>query len=151
MNLEDISTLTEIISRAVVALGILIGGAWTYLTYLRGRLFAERLELSIDAEPTVVGDVLRVVVYCGVSNVGTRKVVVNRYASAVTLRTLALAAPETTEEASAGDDPLEWREIASQPVFRDVGIIEPAESKNDATLLQAPKTADPFGVIRLEL
>ena len=165
MNLENISILVEIINRAVVALGILVGGAWTYLTYLRGRLFAERLELSIDAEADAASDVLRVVVYCGISNVGTRKVAVSRYASAVTLKALALTAPETDEEAlveapagaegtEGGDGPegpLVWQEIVAQPVFRDVGNVEPAESKNDATLLQVPRTADPFGVVRLEL
>lgn len=152
MNLETISILVEIINRAVVALGILIGGAWTYLTYLRGRLFAERLDLSINGLVAAEEDVLQIVAYCEISNVGTRRVALRPDDSTVVLKALALRSP-AAPAAEEGNHPAAWQEIARQPMFGEgfASGLEPAESQKDVTLLQAPISADPFGFLLLEL
>ena len=47
MNLGDFKTITEAVQYVTITAGILIGGFWAYYRYIKGRLFALRINVDL--------------------------------------------------------------------------------------------------------
>lgn len=52
MTLDDWKLLSEIVSNACIAVGMVLGGFWTYYKFVRGRLFSPKIELSLLSTTT---------------------------------------------------------------------------------------------------
>ena len=71
------------------ALAILLGGLWAYFKFVRGRTFAHRLELGIDASTVATAQGTGLKVTATVKNVGLTKLTLR-------LATLSLSTMRTT-------------------------------------------------------
>ena len=144
-----ISLVAETIYRTVAAAAIVVGGGWAYLKYVRGRTFTERLSLSVggDLQRAEDPDLLRLVIECGASNVGSRKVTIGPDASGVLLKALSLqdGAPQTQGKPRRAV----WEELVGYPVFDDYSVIEPGETLEDTIVAELPGAG--LRTLRLQL
>jgi hypothetical protein len=118
------------------ALAIVLGGLWAYFKFLRGRTFAHRLEVGVDASAvrTAKGPGLRV--KATMKNVGLTRLTLR-------LATLSLSAIQAT----AGD--IRECEYKTVPVFTKHRWVEANETITDEALLLVPAEPDLVG-LRLE-
>ena len=119
------------------ALAILLGGLWAYFKFVRGRTFAHRLELGIDASTVATAQGTGLKVTATVKNVGLTKLTLR-------LATLSLSTMRTT-----GAE-IEESEYQRTRVFAKHQWIEANETITDEALLLVPAEPDLVGA-RLEL
>lgn len=156
MNLESVSMVVEIVYRAVAAAGIIVGGVWVWRLYVKERLHAERINLTIKPDVVLDGGVLRVIADCSVSNVGARQVRLNDAASAVVLRAK-IASPEggytadeTGSSTSSSAFGRRWREVGRDTVLEGLDVIEPAETMEDTAEIEVRAALAGSGSLLLE-
>src|SRR4051812_8046519 len=69
-HLADIESATTTARNVIEILALMIGGSWAYLKFFRGRTFAPRAELTIDADLYRFDDDLALRVNVAFRNVG---------------------------------------------------------------------------------
>jgi hypothetical protein len=118
-------------------LAILVGAAWTYLNYFRGRTYKPRLECSVDAVIERQGprDFLRTTIK--VRNIGLSRVQIEQKGTA-----LSIYAVSMTEPPVAGLNQVQWNEpVAAFDLFDEQTWIEPSEPVAESMLLTLPEMA----------
>ena len=81
-------SVLDIIDKVVKILAVLIGGAWAYLNYRRGRTFKKRLELTICGKTISRNGVLLLSGSAQLKNVGLSKVPIQQKGTAILISNL---------------------------------------------------------------
>lgn len=140
MTLSD--TLSNIES-VLTSVAIVIGGAWTYFHYFKGRIYKPRLEPNVvgkvRAEPTAY----YLLVTSHLKNVGLSKLTIQQEGSAI--RVFACNPISETKEVESAD----WTHLATFSVFERHSWIEPGELIEDHQLITIPRNS--ATVVRVDL
>ncbi|GJM12206.1 MAG: hypothetical protein DHS20C12_06090 [Pseudohongiella sp.] len=72
MTFSNLEVATQIFESMVISIGVVIGGIWSYYKFVKGRLFAPRIELSLDTSTLEIdeSDYL-VICQAKLSNIGS--------------------------------------------------------------------------------
>ena len=133
-------SVLDIIDKVVKILAVLIGGAWAYLNYRRGRTFKKRLELTICGNTISRNGVLLLSGSAQLKNVGLSKVPIQQKGTAILISDLR-AGSSLAEPTEAAEELALVREV-----FKDHGWIEPGETIEDSFLLQLPANEERIGL-----
>lgn len=141
---SPLSSSLDIIDKATKIVALLIGGAWAYLNYVRGRTFKKRLELKISAKQlrSKAGPLLSGAVQ--MKNVGLSKFPIQQKGTAIIFSDLR-PSPGATRPTEMTEEVVGVREV-----FKDHAWIEPGETIGEDFLLQLPESEDRIAM-KLEL
>lgn len=141
---STLSTILDVIDKAVKIIAVLIAGAWGYLNYRRGRTFKRRLE------PRISGKVFRsngAWLLCGLAqlkNVGLSEVTINQKGTAIIIDDQLLV------NDVSGAPKVKNERVVVLEVFKAHGWIEPGEPIEESFLRALPECAD-RAAVRLRL
>lgn len=121
-----------------------IGGAWAWLTYIRGRTFRRRLEPAITGQIFVDSGIRFLSIEASVKNVGLSRAALPQRGTWV--RIVRLQRKKSTSVA----EPKEML-IGTPPIFKRHGWIEPGEEVHDVMLVQLPQDTPEDVAIGLSL
>ncbi len=124
--------VVEILEKLFTIAAIIVGGAWTYYHFFRGRTFTKRLEPGVTAEYFDRNGSAFVRMTLRVKNVGLSSVRITQKGTGVMV-SLETRAPKT--------QPITWETHGAFPVFESHGWIEPGESIEEAQLISLPQDA----------
>ena len=80
MCLEDFKTISEIFNNIVLGISIVIGGIWGYFKFVKGRLFAPKIDLSLDFQITEISDEnYYAIMNLKVKNIGNIRIIPSGY------------------------------------------------------------------------
>lgn len=129
----DTSHLAWTIADSVAKIAIaLIGGAWTLLTYYRGRTFHRRLELKVSGKVMLHNGVYLATLDAGVKNVGLSRADI--IPDGTWLRIVMLGAKPPAESVALP----KRKHVGTSPIFKDHSWVEPGEEIHDVMLVQLP-------------
>jgi len=135
-TLDNAKDIADIISSAITALAIIIGGAWAYFKFVRGRTYRPRVEMQLAGQwwRTEGKCLLRARVT--IKNVGSSKLKLRQKGSG--LRVSVLDSDQSPPPASA-----RWREGKVYTIFDQHDWIESGETVSDVVLLDlgVPETS----------
>lgn len=117
---------------------IVIGGVWTYLKFIRGRIYRPRLKPSVSGRIVIVSGQPYLIVSIGVENVGSSKVEISQKGTG-----LRLFSPELTPAATPPSQ-VGWMHLGTFPVFEKHGWIETGECIQDELLISLQQVASAF-------
>jgi hypothetical protein len=117
---------------------IVIGGLWTYLKFIRGRIYRPRLKPSVSGRIVIVSGQPYLIVSIGVENVGSSKVEISQKGTG-----LRLFSPELTP-AAAPPSQIGWMHLGTFSVFEKHGWIESGECIQDELLISLQQVASAF-------
>jgi hypothetical protein len=135
-------TKADTISKFAIAI---IGGLWSWVTYVRGRTFRRRLELKVSGEVFLEGNVRFLSIIATIRNVGLSKA--KLFQEGTSLRMVRL-------QMRADSDSLKLpRELhlGTAPIFEKHGWVEPGEEIQDVLFLQLPSNSPQDIAVRLSL
>lgn len=124
---------------------ILVGAAWIYFKFIRGRTFARRAELDITADLVIIANrrVMKTVVK--LKNTGLSKLPLKQDDTWVQL----LATPSSSWVPRAN---FEWFDQMTSPIFADHKWIESQETVSDEVLMPVDQgERDPWLAFRIEI
>jgi len=139
-----LSSILDVVDKATKVIALLVGGAWAYLNYIRGRTFKKRLELKIAAKELKSKECLLLAGSVQMKNVGLSKFPVEQTGTAILLFDLIPAL-----QSACLSEPLE-ESIGVREVFKNHAWIEPGETIAEDFLLQIPERVERLA-IKLEL
>jgi hypothetical protein len=125
------STWTIVDSIAKIAIA-LVGGAWTLLTYFRGRTFHRRLEVKVNGKVIIHNGVYLASLDAAVKNVGLSRADI--IPEGTWLRIVMLGAKPPARSVAL---PRRTR-VGTSPIFKHHSWIEPGEEIHDVLLVQLP-------------
>ena len=137
-----LSTTLDVLDKVVKILAVIIGSAWAYLNYRRGRTFTHRLEPEVSGKIFRYRDAWLLSGVAKVKNVGLSKVSIEQRGTAVIIDDIVL-------KTSQGEPPkLETEEISNGvlEVFKAHGWIEPGEPIEESFLFALPFQSDRVAV-----
>jgi hypothetical protein len=137
------STTLDIIDVTLKGLGLVVGAAWTVLTYLRGRTFKRRLEPVILGSIFSSGGGVCLSITAKLKNVGLTKIPISQKGTGIRISTYH-AEPGIT----GAIDPTR---IATLEVFRQHDWIEPGEQIEDSSVFLLPSTSAEMEAVHLSL
>lgn len=129
----SLSGILSNVESLLTSAAILVGGAWAYFHYFRGRVYKPRLEPSITGKVRSEADAHYVLVTALLKNVGLSKVNIQQEGSAVRLYSCKPAAM------AQGVEGVQWDHVATFSVFQRHSWIEPGELIEDHQLVAYPK------------
>jgi hypothetical protein len=121
---------------------MVVGGIWTYLKFIRGRIYRPRLKPSVSGRIAVINGQPHLVVDMSMENVGSSKANIDQRGTG-----LRLFSPELQPTAAPPDE-IKWMRLGSFPVFDKHGWIETGERIQDELLITLPPGRSAF---KLEL
>ncbi len=124
--------------KAVRIAAIVIGGFWTYLKFIRGRIYRPRLKPSVSGRMVIVSGQPYLIVSIGVENVGSSKVEISQKGTG-----LRLFSPELTPAATPPSQ-VGWMHLGTFSVFEKHGWIETGECIQDELLISLQQVASAF-------
>jgi hypothetical protein len=134
---EGFKNITAGVGSIVTALALLVGGAWAYLKFVRGRTYKPRLSVDLAGQWRAlegVGSVLHLGVH--VTNIGASKASLKQYGTGLTLSF-------PGEQQTAPDD-VTWVKVPLRvgspqdrqfEIFKEHEWIEPNETVSDDVLV----------------
>jgi len=134
-DLTTVDTITGTANKIVTTLGILLGGAWAYYKFIRGRIFMPRASL----EPSVFVDNTRssqIVVGIKFVNVGSVQLKLDEKMKYLRIFGLVHSTSGLTDD---------WELLAMRRIFEDQETMEPGEPIEEH-LLCSPPTDNEAGV-----
>jgi hypothetical protein len=131
---ETLSNSEKVVKIAAVV----IGGVWTYLKFIRGRIYRPRLKPSVSGRIVIVGGQPYLVVSLGMENVGSSKVDISQRGTG-----LRVFSPELTPNATPPSQ-VGWMHLGTFSVFEKHGWIETGECVQDELLISLPLVASAF-------
>src|SRR5450759_3744275 len=139
---STLSTAFDVIDKVVKILAVIIGAAWAYLNYLRGRTFKHRLEPEISGKIFQFRDSWLISGIASVKNLGLSEVTIEQHGTAVIIDDLIL---QTSQGHSLK---IETAEIAGGvlKIFEPHGWIEPGEPIEESFLFALPPQTDRVAV-----
>jgi hypothetical protein len=133
--MDDIVKITQAIASVAQALAIVVGGAWVYFKFLRGRTFARRAELDLEATLAVVSDKPLIKAKASLRNTG-----LSRLPLKPDFKWIELAA--TTASPAMEGANVAWDSIMSSDVFVKHAWVEAQETIDDEVLFPVPAAPD---------
>ncbi len=130
--MDDWVKLTQIMANVAQAAAILVGGAWVYFKFLRGRTFARRAQVDVEGTMTVVEDKRVIKAKVTVTNAGLSRVPLRKDFKWVEM-SASTAAPE---EPGANVD---WEPLMTSNVLTENGWVESQEAISDEVLFPVPE------------
>lgn len=127
-TLDNAKTIADIISSAVTALAIIVGGAWAYFKFVRGRTYRPRIEISLAGQWWQVKGRLLFQARVTVKNVGLSKLGLLQKGTG--LRVSVLDSDQPLPPASA-----KWVSKKVFIIFDQHKWIESGETISDVVLL----------------
>jgi flagellar biogenesis protein FliO len=124
MSLKD---LADIVKSVVTIVGILIGGAWSYMRFVRGRILKPHVNVRVSGSVRSVGDRHFVVVRVSVVNKGNVVVHVDHRETSVAV---------FAERRSRGR--IAWADIDALVVLEETNLVEPDEDVEAEYLVPLP-------------
>jgi hypothetical protein len=85
VDLAKVVQVTQATANVVQALALVIGGCWVYFKFIRGRTFARRAELSVEAALASVGERQMICVKVVLTNTGLSRIPLRPHSQVVTL------------------------------------------------------------------
>ena len=128
------SNWVEMVKNVCEILAILVGAAWTYLNYFRGRTYKPRLECSVDAsiERLSGHSFLRTVVR--VRNIGLSRVPIQQRGTALLIYSV-----DVKDRTPSFPGQVRWKEpVAAFDVFAGEKWVEPSEPIAESFLVALP-------------
>jgi len=119
----------------IKALAVLVGGAWTYINFLRSRTFQRKLELSLSGEFFEQDEEQYLLVTASIKNVGQSHCSITQEGMGI----------EALKLSTKGRE-----QIGVAAVFVDHVLLEPGEMIQDAAVMPIPPR-NSFVAIRLTL
>lgn len=133
--------LLATIDEAVKVTAVLVGGAWTYLNYARGRTFRTRLEVDLSGSIGHEGEFF--LGECLAKNVGLSKIPLQSKGTGVSVFAVRLAT-------RADGSHRAWEEeVMVLPLYMKHGWIEPGETIGEPVLVAVPKSEMPLLGVRI--
>jgi hypothetical protein len=132
----------DTVDEVVKVTAVLVGGAWTYLNYARGRTFQTRLEIDLsgtignsDGAQFFVGE-------CKAKNVGLSKIPLKNVGTGVMIYALrSVSVP--------GGHRVAEEEVVVRDLFSMHGWIEPGETIADPIVIAIPPSSLPLLGVRM--
>ena len=124
--------ILDLIDKVTKISALVIGGAWAYQNYLRGRTFKKRLELRISGREIPIKDARLLSGTALIKNVGLSKFPIEQRGTGILLISLKAPAP------SQGSAKMLEEEIGVSEVFTDHAWIEPGETISEDFLVRLP-------------
>jgi hypothetical protein len=141
--LDDAVKVTQAVLAVVQTLALVVGGGWVYFKFIRGRTFAPRAELDIDAELMVIGDRQVIKAKVALKNAGLSKLPLREHAKVVRLYGIPISARSPQANFA-------WQKLIIAEVFEDQGWVEAQETIHDAILLPVDQDAGPWLAFRAQ-
>jgi hypothetical protein len=82
-KLTDLQKIVDITQKLFTIVAIIVGGAWTYLNYFKGRTFRMRLEPSVTGVVSTSDGANQLIVSVSLKNVGLSKIGIEQTGSAL--------------------------------------------------------------------
>lgn len=143
--MDDWVKFTQAIANAAQAVGIMVGGAWVYFKFLRGRTFAHRAEVDLEASLVHVGGKSLIKAKATLKNDGLSKVPLRK-----DFKWVEMAASTAAPELLGAN--MDWEPIVSLDVFTDHGWVESQETISDEVLFPVPEGANgPWRAFHLQV
>jgi hypothetical protein len=144
----DWNTQLDIFSKAFSILAIIVGGIWSYLKFIRGQVFAIRLEVKVDAKVITNNKINYLLVSSQIKNIAVSpvnlsKVIIHQRGSG--LRIFACGA----QEYEAVPNNIECNLLGTYPVFESVNWVSASDQVTEQRLFTLPKGN--FVAFKLEL
>jgi hypothetical protein len=141
-NVETLKNIFEIAA-------IIVGGAWTYLNYFRGRTFKSRLEPSIECRAEKSGGNRDYLIVCmTLKCVGLAKVPIDQYGSGLIVY---MEVPRDNANIQ-GPTEARWSETYWViEVFKNHGWIESEEVVHEQVMIELPKQHAPAYKLKLKI
>ncbi|MBZ5667740.1 MAG: hypothetical protein LAO30_24495 [Acidobacteriia bacterium] len=127
---SSLATVLDVVDKITKILAVVIGGAWAYVNYVRGRTYKKKLEVDISGEWFESAGASFLSGSARLKNVGLSKFSIQQKGTAVLvygLRPSTSAEPITDVIANL---------ISVRSVFEDHGWIEPGETIVESFLVQ---------------
>lgn len=131
-------TVIDTLSKILIAL---IGGAWTWLTAIKGRTFKSRLELETSGKVFAVNQVHYLAVDVSIKNVGSSKAPITQ--EGTWLRVFCAQGAPRNDRATR----VATSKLGTFRVFANHEWIEPGEQIKDVVLLQFAKNENDLALI----
>jgi len=138
------SHVLDIIDKVTKIAAVLLGAAWTALTYFRGRTFKRRLELKILGKTFRTHHGLFLSGLAQIKNVGLSKVTIQQEGTAIQVFS------QSSDDDAGGSSQITEQSCAVLAVFEKHRWIEPGELIEDSFLLPIP-SQDSLVALRLRL
>jgi len=136
LSSAEIGHWVEIVKNVFETLAILIGAAWTYFNFFRGRIYKHRLECSVDAsiERQTGHSFLRAAVK--IRNIGLSRVPIDPKGTALLLYSI------TAEDQSPSfPSHVQWKEpVAAFDLFSGRKWVESSETVAEAIMVALPRS-----------
>jgi hypothetical protein len=145
--LDYVSKIASIADSLIRILAILVGAAFAYWKFFRGRTFHPRLEAGVSAVARVDSGTVFLTVCCKLKNVGLSSVELDRQASAIRVLLTAVASPTSKVRE------VKWPKSSelTVDVFQQHEWIEGGETVEDSHLFTFPYLADQTGKVELKV
>ncbi len=135
----DWNTLLDILSKAFTILAIVVGGIWSYLKFIRGQVFATRLEVKVDAKVISNNETRHLLVSSQLRNVAASpvnlsKIIIQQRGSGLMIYTCA-----AQNHYDAVTNNVEWNRVATFPVFESIQLVRANDQVTEQSLFTLPK------------
>jgi hypothetical protein len=128
LTLKDIVGLTE---QVMTILAIVLGGAWAYFNFIKGRVYHPRLEPRVSAVLKPRPNFQHVLINTEVKNVGLSNVPIQKEGTAIRL----LALTQDNYVKTGWEIDWEDHHLVTLSVFESHGWIEPGETIREQRLI----------------
>ncbi len=128
------------IEKIVTIAAVLVGGIWTYLRFIKGRIYCPRLRPSVEGRMAQIDGRRHLVATLTIENVGTSKVDLNHKAMG-----LRLLGP-TMQPCAAPPVQVRWMQLGTFDVFEKHGWIENGEVIQDQVVIAVPEGITAFSL-----
>ena len=134
--MSGLSAFADAADHLTQSLALIVGGAWAYLKFLRGRTFAYRADITLAGEVVDLGQWPAVMAHLAFTNTGLSKLPLKQGG-----KVIHLYGTPATEWAPPAEP--EWHRVVTTLVFAEHDWVEPGETVTEDVLLPLP--ADPAG------
>ncbi len=141
--LADLHTVVGTVNQVVTSAALVVGGGWAYLKFVRGRVYAQRVTVNVEAMTSAHASGRLLIVRTSVTNVGLSKLSLKPDGKVVYV-----CAARGWPEGEAGS--LTWERLLVTPVMAHHGWLEPQESVADETAVSLPVQWEPWLALRIE-
>ncbi len=133
----------DIINKLVTTGAIITGGVWAYFNFIKGRIYRPRLQVEVSGSVILIEERMYIKVLAKLHNVGNSVVLLEQKGTG--LRVFG----EECDNHAATIRNINWKHLATYPVFENHGWIEGKETISHEQLLVVP--ADKYPVFCLKL
>lgn len=135
--------LLDTIDEAVKVAAVVVGAAWTFLNYVRGRTFRSRLDIDLTGTINERAGVEFFVGSCTAKNVGLSKVPLQKVGTGASVYAMRLA------PSKSGGFRIVEQEVKVFQIFDRHGWVEPGEQITDPFAVTVPDAPGALVAVRV--